>query len=81
MCIARTVSAGEPVMYGVIGNPIGHSLSPQLQNAGFRARRIDAVYLPFLVRDLNDFAFDRTAANERIQRYSAAQGNDSSLSR
>jgi 3-dehydroquinate dehydratase/shikimate dehydrogenase len=41
--------------YGVIGNPIGHSLSPQLQNAGFQARKIDAVYLPFLVRDLKDF--------------------------
>jgi 3-dehydroquinate dehydratase/shikimate dehydrogenase len=42
-------------VYGVIGNPIGHSLSPQLQNAGFQARGIDAVYLPFLVRDLKDF--------------------------
>jgi 3-dehydroquinate dehydratase/shikimate dehydrogenase len=42
-------------VYGVIGNPIGHSLSPQLQNAGFRERGIDAVYLPFLVRDLKDF--------------------------
>jgi 3-dehydroquinate dehydratase/shikimate dehydrogenase len=42
-------------VYGVVGNPIGHSLSPQLQNAGFRARGIDAVYLPFLVRDLKDF--------------------------
>ncbi|MGH9683773.1 MAG: shikimate dehydrogenase [Candidatus Acidiferrales bacterium] len=41
--------------YGVIGNPVGHSLSPQLQNAGFQARRINAVYLPFLVRDLGDF--------------------------
>jgi 3-dehydroquinate dehydratase/shikimate dehydrogenase len=41
--------------YGVIGDPIAHSLSPQLQNAGFRARRMDAVYLPFLVRDLRDF--------------------------
>jgi shikimate dehydrogenase len=39
----------------VIGNPIGHSLSPQLQNTGFRERGIDAVYLPFLVRDLKDF--------------------------
>lgn len=42
-------------IYGVIGNPIGHSLSPQLQNAGFHARRIDAVYLPFFVRRLSDF--------------------------
>jgi 3-dehydroquinate dehydratase/shikimate dehydrogenase len=42
-------------VYGVIGDPIGHSLSPQLQNAGFRARRTDAIYLPFLVHDLRDF--------------------------
>ncbi len=42
-------------VYGVIGNPISHSLSPRLQNAGFQARKIDAVFLPFLVRDLKDF--------------------------
>src|SRR6266481_4108115 len=42
-------------VYGVIGDPIGHSLSPLLHNTGFVARRIDAVYLPFLVRQLGDF--------------------------
>ena len=42
-------------IYGVIGNPVGHSLSPLLHNTGFVARRIDAVYLPFLVHDLRDF--------------------------
>jgi 3-dehydroquinate dehydratase / shikimate dehydrogenase len=42
-------------VYGVIGNPIGHSLSPVLQNAGFQARHIAAVFLPFLARDLRDF--------------------------
>jgi 3-dehydroquinate dehydratase/shikimate dehydrogenase len=42
-------------VYGVIGSPIGHSLSPVMQNAGFAARRMNAVYLPFLVRDLQDF--------------------------
>jgi len=42
-------------VYGVVGNPIGHSLSPVLQNAGFQARQMDAVFLPFLVRDPRDF--------------------------
>ena len=42
-------------VYGVIGDPIGHSLSPMLQNTGFQARKMDAVFLPFLVRDLRDF--------------------------
>ncbi len=42
-------------VYGVIGDPVGHSLSPQMQNAGFQARRVNAVYLPFLVRNLRDF--------------------------
>ncbi len=42
-------------VYAVIGDPIGHSLSPILQNAGFRARRLNAIYLPFFVRDLKDF--------------------------
>lgn len=42
-------------LYGVIGDPVGHSLSPLLHNTGFIARKIDAVYLPFLVKDLRDF--------------------------
>ncbi|HTQ59446.1 MAG TPA: shikimate dehydrogenase [Candidatus Solibacter sp.] len=42
-------------VYGVIGDPIGHSLSPLLHNTGFIARKIDAVYLPFLVKNLWDF--------------------------
>ena len=42
-------------VYGVIGAPVSHSLSPLLHNTGFIARKIDAVYLPFLVNDLRDF--------------------------
>jgi 3-dehydroquinate dehydratase/shikimate dehydrogenase len=42
-------------VYGVIGDPIGHSLSPVMQNAGFQARGVNAIYLPFLVQDLQDF--------------------------
>ena len=42
-------------VYGVIGNPIGHSLSPLLHNTGFAASHVNAVYLPFLVHQLGDF--------------------------
>jgi 3-dehydroquinate dehydratase/shikimate dehydrogenase len=42
-------------VYGVIGDPVGHSLSPLLHNTGFVADKVDAVYLPFLVHQLRDF--------------------------
>jgi 3-dehydroquinate dehydratase/shikimate dehydrogenase len=42
-------------VYGVIGDPVAHSLSPLMHNLAFQKRKLDAVYLPFLVRDLKDF--------------------------
>jgi len=42
-------------VYGVIGNPIGHSMSPLLHNTGYIAAKKDAVLLPFLVERLDDF--------------------------
>ena len=42
-------------VFGVIGDPIAHSLSPLLHNTAFVARKINAVYLPFLVPNLRDF--------------------------
>lgn len=42
-------------IYGVIGDPISHSMSPLMQNAAFRVAGDDAVFLPFLVKDLNGF--------------------------
>ena len=33
-------------IYGIVGGAIGHSVSPSMHNAAFRASRIDAVYLP-----------------------------------
>lgn len=39
-------------LYGVIADPVRHSISPAVHNRGFQARRLDAVYLPFLVSPL-----------------------------
>ncbi len=39
-------------VYGVIADPIRHSISPAVHNRGFQARRLDAVYLPFQVSPL-----------------------------
>src|SRR5262249_13833749 len=44
-------------IYGVIADPVRHSISPAVHNRAFQSRRIDAVYLPFLVSppQLRDF--------------------------
>src|SRR5262249_50716538 len=44
-------------IFGVIADPVRHSISPAVHNRAFQARRIDAVYLPFLVHpaQLKDF--------------------------
>lgn len=36
-------------VYGVVGYPVGHSLSPLVHNAGFEAVGFDAVYVPMPV--------------------------------
>ena len=41
-------------VYGVVGDPIRHSLSPLMHNTGYAERKRDAVYLPYLVHDLKD---------------------------
>ncbi|MCA1620111.1 MAG: shikimate dehydrogenase [Acidobacteria bacterium] len=40
---------------GLVGSPVGHSLSPHMHNAAFAATGLDAVYLPFEVTDLPGF--------------------------
>ncbi len=40
-------------LYGVVGNPIGHSLSPAMHNAAFSASGKNAIYLAFETRDVD----------------------------
>jgi 3-dehydroquinate dehydratase/shikimate dehydrogenase len=42
-------------IYGLVGSPISHSVSPAMHNAAFAAIRLDAVYLPFCASDADDF--------------------------
>ncbi|HEX7155108.1 MAG TPA: 2-dehydropantoate 2-reductase N-terminal domain-containing protein [Thermoanaerobaculia bacterium] len=42
-------------IFGIVGRPVLHSLSPRLHNEGFRQLGIPALYLPFDVSDFGDF--------------------------
>ncbi len=42
---------GTTAVFGVIGDPVRHSLSPVLHNAAFAASGVDAVYVAFAVAD------------------------------
>lgn len=41
---------GKTALYGVMGDPVEHSVSPVMHNAAFSALGLDCVYLPFRVR-------------------------------
>ena len=40
-------------LYGIIGNPVGHSLSPIMHNAAFSQKGINAIFMAFETRDLD----------------------------
>jgi len=44
--------SGKTSVYGILGNPVAHSMSPLMHNAAFTLLGIDAIYLPFEVEDL-----------------------------
>ena len=45
-------------LYGIVGNPVLHSLSPHLHNGAYRALGIPAIYVPFHVESFSDFWLD-----------------------
>lgn len=42
-------------IYGIIGNPVSHSLSPYMHNAAFKHHKLNAVFIPFEVKNLDEF--------------------------
>ncbi len=45
----------QTAVYGVVGFPLSHSISPSMHNAAFRAAGADAVYLPLVAASAEDF--------------------------
>jgi shikimate dehydrogenase len=41
--------SGRTALYGIVGHPVAHSRSPQMQAAAFAARGLDAAYVPLPV--------------------------------
>jgi 3-dehydroquinate dehydratase/shikimate dehydrogenase len=50
----RTVDE-ETEIYGLVGAPVSHSVSPAMHNSAFRATGLNAVYLPFPAAGADDF--------------------------
>lgn len=42
-------------IFGVIGNPVYHTVSPQIHNLGFHSIKFNAIYVPFLVDSVRSF--------------------------
>jgi 3-dehydroquinate dehydratase/shikimate dehydrogenase len=55
----------ETMITGLVGLPVLHSVSPHMHNAAFEANKVNGVYLPFHVQDLQ--AFFRVMVNPRTR--------------
>ena len=50
-------------LYGIVGNPVAHSLSPRLHNGAYRALGIAALYVPFGPASFADFWLEVVEGN------------------
>ncbi|HDY67371.1 MAG TPA: shikimate dehydrogenase, partial [Candidatus Scalindua sp.] len=48
----------ETKLYGVVGNPVSHSISPVIHNSSFVEKGLNSVYVPMKVLDIETFIKD-----------------------
>jgi 3-dehydroquinate dehydratase/shikimate dehydrogenase len=53
-------------IYGIVGDPVQHSLSPRLHNAAYRALGYPALFMPFPVESFRDF-WSRVVENGALE--------------
>jgi 3-dehydroquinate dehydratase/shikimate dehydrogenase len=63
----------KTLVYGVVGCPVGHSMSPAIHNASLKAAKLDAVYVPLLVES-GKKPFDRFLDAVLACRWAAVRG-------
>ena len=64
--------SGKTKVYGVIGDPIEHTLSPIIQNAAFKALKLDCAFLAFKVKSSE---VEKAMAGMRALGYSRLKRN------
>ena len=51
------MAASPPEIYALIGNPVGHSLSPLMHNVAYEKMNLNARYVAFCVENLKDAVY------------------------
>lgn len=52
-------------MYGIVGNPVKNSISPELHNKAYRASNLPYIYFPFTATNFQEFC-DQIILNEEL---------------
>ena len=58
-------------LYGIVGNPVAHSLSPRLHNAAYRTLGLPGLFVPFQETSFDDF-WRQMVQTDALQAFSAA---------